>query len=272
MCSVHRLLLVAHLLLVIAFSSPAGAASKAKQCKVECGALIATCAARNHDLGNFQHVCRAAVLKRCRKQGPGVCLTTTTTTSTTIMPSTTTASVPSTTTTTTTLRFVDNANGTVTDHQTGLIWEKKDHTCPGIHCVTDLYTWSSTGNGPDGTAFTSFLATLNGGVTGIGNCVQDGISPMGVIGGFVGHCDWRLPTVLELQTILLAPELCGTSPCIDSIFGPTATSSETNYWSSTAVAGHPEAWVVDFGSGRIFFRFYDTGFSSPVRAVRGGSE
>jgi hypothetical protein len=108
-------------------------------------------------------------------------------------------------------------------------------------------------------------------MTGIGNCVQDGITPMGVTGGFAGHCDWRLPTVVELQTILLAPEPCGTSPCIDSIFGPTATGSETNYWSSTAVTGHPEAWVVDFGNGEVLFRFYNTGFSSPVRAVRGGS-
>src|SRR5262245_57624763 len=40
-------------------------------------------------------------------------------------------------TTTTTLRFVDNGDGTVTDNQTGLQWEKKSNTCffpAGIHC------------------------------------------------------------------------------------------------------------------------------------------
>src|SRR5882724_11665687 len=51
-------------------------------------------------------------------------------------PPTTTSS-----TTTTTARFVDNGDGTVTDDLTGLQWEKKDNTCPGIHCVSDTYTW-----------------------------------------------------------------------------------------------------------------------------------
>src|SRR5437867_6114353 len=55
-------------------------------------------------------------------------------TTTTTSPSTTSTTV-TTSTTTTTLRFVDNGDGTVTDNETGLIWEKKDNTCPGIHCV-----------------------------------------------------------------------------------------------------------------------------------------
>src|SRR5947199_7748134 len=39
--------------------------------------------------------------------------------------STTTSTTTTSTRTTTTVRFVDNADGTVTDNQTGLIWEKK---------------------------------------------------------------------------------------------------------------------------------------------------
>src|SRR5262245_36534894 len=53
-------------------------------------------------------------------------------------------------------RFVDNGNGTVTDRQTGLMWEKKTDGN-----VNATYTWSSTGTAPDGTLFTSFLATMN---------------------------------------------------------------------------------------------------------------
>src|SRR5262245_36644002 len=68
---------------------------------------------------------------------------------------------------------------------------------------------------------------------------------------FPGHNDWRLPSELgcngpgvwgppgytcgssdphELETILLEPYGCGTSPCIDPIFGPTASN---RYWSSS---------------------------------------
>ena len=125
-----------------------------------------------------------------------------------------------TSTTTTTLRFVDNGDGTVTDHQTGLIWEKKVAGSSCLHCVDDSYNWSFSGAAPDGLAFTSFLNTLNGGATGAGNCVSpDGSS---ITGGFNGHCDWRLPSIVELQTIVdLSATGCPRSPCIDPIFGPT---------------------------------------------------
>src|SRR5438067_2269685 len=68
------------------------------------------------------------------------------------------------------------------------------------HDVKNIYKWSSSGTAPDGGAFTKFLNTLNGDATGVGNCVSsDGSSQTG---GFVNRCDWRLPTIAELQTIL----------------------------------------------------------------------
>jgi len=111
---------------------------------------------------------------------------------------------------------------------------------------------------PDGTAFTDFLVKLN-------------TEPC-----FAGHCDWRLPSeegqnspftgAKELESILLAPYVCGTSPCIDSIFEPTVA---LGYWSATTLVTSPgSAWFVSFSDGLVYFGFKGSDF--PVRAVRTG--
>jgi len=217
---------------------------------------------------------------------PGACQVDCTCPAATPVPCTTATPIP---TATPGPRFVDNGDGTVTDNETGLQWEKKVGntcdaganagasctvasecpggacSCPGPHCVDNSYTWTATpgGTAPDGTAFTSFLAMLNGGVTGVGNCVSTNGATQ--TGGFAGHCDWRLPTIAELSTIL-AP--CGMGPCIDSAFGPTAAAF---YWSSTS---HPaaltNAWDLSFSNG-AFFVDPKTFVVVRVRAVRGGS-
>jgi len=182
-------------------------------------------------------------------------------------PTTTTITTTSSTTTTTAPRFVDNGDGTVTDHQTGLIWEKKDNSCPGIHCVTDTFSWSASGSAPDGTAFMSFLNALNGGATGVGNC--ESVDGNLITHGFNRHCDWRLPSIVELKTVVdLGAPGCGAgSPCIDAVFGPTAVSF---YWSSTNHdPGDPSgAWGVNFNGVAVYDH---KAISYSVRAVRGGS-
>lgn len=91
---------------------------------------------------------------------------------------------------------------------------------------------------------------------------------------FAGHSDWRLPSEdgrhvnaqtdpRELESILLTPYPCGTNPCLDPIFEPTASG----YWSSTqssSFASH--AIVVSFYDGLVIG--IDKNTDVPVRAVR----
>ncbi len=141
-------------------------------------------------------------------------------------------------------RYDDLGNGTVMDRLTGLQWEQKtdDGTVHDKDSDHSLSESDGDTTDADGTAYTTFLATLN-----TGAC-------------FAGHCDWRLPTVYELQTI--ADEASVVTP----VFGPTIFGS---YWSSTSDVRYPEeAWLVgSFDGGVVGELKY---FSVPVRAVRGG--
>jgi hypothetical protein len=148
-------------------------------------------------------------------------------------------------------RFVDNGDGTVTDNQTGLMWEQQT-TDGSVTDVTNFYSWSSTGSAPDGTLFTDFLPGMNCEVSPNGACP---------IGG--KYRDWRIPNVAELQTIQ-AP--CGL-PCIDPIFGPTAAA---DYWSASSFTGNSgAAWDVSFFQGGKLPNSKDS--MKSARAVRGGS-
>lgn len=162
-----------------------------------------------------------------------------------------------------TTRFADNGDGTVTDHTTGLMWEKKRGTVGGAsdyndpRNVNNRYTWTAGSTAADGTAYTDFLERLNGALCSSSSCT-----------GLGGHTDWRLPKLVELKGILSAQyPNCSTPPCIDAVFGPTPSGT---YWSSSTYQPFPSrAWNVDFFSG-----YTNSSYKTVVnfvRAVRGGS-
>jgi hypothetical protein len=78
---------------------------------------------------------------------------------------------------------------------------------------------------------------------------------------FVGHDDWRLPNVRELQSIV---DYGRDHPAVDPVFESTMSW----YWSSSTLVVTPaDAWGVCFGYGGAVQDFGKTG-TYYVRAVR----
>ncbi len=150
-------------------------------------------------------------------------------------------------------RFVDNGDGSVSDNLTGLIWQKTDDDGGITDKDNDDYTWSSADgddSDEDGSVFLSFLATLNAGA------------------GFAGANGWRLPTIAELQTIMLDCE----SHCIDQgIFGPVRDNGSAIYWSASTDALDPTfALTADLGHDWGAVENFPKTSTPRARAVRGG--
>jgi hypothetical protein len=136
-------------------------------------------------------------------------------------------------------------------------WSASTQYCGDPHDVNNVYTWSATGVAPDGPAFTGFLAQLN-------NCVSANGSA--ITGGFAAHCDWRLPSIVELTGLYTASCF---PVCIDPTFGPTALGI---YWSATTYLPVPsQAWWLDDGpDGGPGINGLKMGYTKFVRGVRSG--
>jgi hypothetical protein len=144
--------------------------------------------------------------------------------------------------------YKDNCDGTITDKDTNLMWEKKTASN-----FSDQYTWFES---------LDYINQLNA-------------------DKFAGHDDWRLPEAGRdggkpvLETLLLQPFPCktivgllgssSTPPCIDPIFGPTVGDF---HWSNTTLGANPDgAWLVSFNNGEFLNNSKDFPFGL-ARAVR----
>lgn len=134
--------------------------------------------------------------------------------------------------------YVDHGDGTVTDLRSGLMWDK---------C-----TW---GQGWDGVACSGTAASLAWGQALAASVAANAA-------GHRGHGDWRLPSILELRSLV---EECRSNPAInDSLFPHT---SSWVYWSGSPSAGHPTlALGVYFREGEAGYGERSGGFH--LRLVR----
>ncbi len=190
--------------------------------------------------------------------------------------------------------YVDNADGTITDRNTGLMWEKKvkrDGTgdVANLHDADNCHPWGGS-------------CAIGGAACGVdtdcganapcnaGDCQTS--SPNGLTifewvaqlntANFAGYDDWRVANTNELQTIVdygdsTPPAInvafngasCGTG-CTDITSAACACTQYDFHWSSTTVAANPTvAWIVDFNYGNVDDD--DKTDNDYVRAVRGGS-
>ena len=146
-------------------------------------------------------------------------------------------------------RFVDNADGTITDRKTGLMWEKKVGSSAGVdaanlHAVENTYSWSGqctravdTDCQPNPSASAACMKEAEGDrslcatcTTGEGLCdtdpgqyfalatIWDWLTQLNKT-RFAGYTDWRIPTEAELESII---DYSALDPAVDDAFHGTS--------------------------------------------------
>ena len=114
-------------------------------------------------------------------------------------------------------KFIDNANGTISDKVTGLMWQKCTVGLSGSDCQTGnetLHTWQQA------------LDEANSSTTG-------------------SHLDWRLPNVKELESLV---ELQCYNPAINLSYFPNTVG--VKFWTSSPKQDQTNySWYVEFFYG-----------------------
>jgi hypothetical protein len=195
------------------------------------------------------------------------------------------------------LDYRDNGDGTISDENTDLMWEKKDQATGGLHNWNNTYPWQGTCSNNSKTLCGTDADCSSGGrcVAAAGKLtIFQWVAELNTRPCFAGHCDWRIPNVKELQSIVdyetyLPPVAAAfnnncTSGCTVDGADHTrecsctqpAGSSQGYYWSSSSYAPSPLvkppgsvlAWGVIFGDGDVLSAGKTD--NDYVRAVRCG--
>jgi hypothetical protein len=139
--------------------------------------------------------------------------------------------------------FIVNADGTVTDTVTGLLWDRCSLWQTGNDCSggsTNTFTWANAL-----------------GVAVIANGMNSGA-------GYKGYTDWRLPNKNELESLVDRSRI---DPAID--FATFPNTLLNYYWTSTHyIQSTPWAWFVHFSHGQTYGNLKDNVYY--VRLVRSG--
>ncbi|GAB4090822.1 IPTL-CTERM sorting domain-containing protein [Hydrogenophaga soli] len=136
--------------------------------------------------------------------------------------------------------YTVNADGTVTDTTTGLVWDQCAYGLSGSACATGSAFFGS---------WPSALAQVSAANTA----------------GYKGFNDWRVPNKTELESIVKRDV---HSPAIDTTAFPN-TATSNFFWTSTTYAPNPAyAWYIYFYDGDTFV--HHKANNNFVRLVRGG--
>jgi hypothetical protein len=129
--------------------------------------------------------------------------------------------------------LVDNGDGTVTDKDTGLMWQQESAPRPDPYYD---HSWRMA---------LSYCEKLT----------------------LAGYTDWRLPTIKELRSIVV---LDTHYPFINHLYFPNTANA--TYWSSTTSSvSTGSAWAINFyWYGTVTSSKGKSGYDGRVRAVRGG--
>ncbi len=150
------------------------------------------------------------------------------------------------------LAYQDNGDGTVTDLNTGLIWEKQSDD-NSINDRDNLFT-AATAPG--------HIAALN-------------------TNNFAGKNDWRMPNARELLSLVnygVSNPAITSSAFHTNCFGGCDVSvcsctAFLAYWSSTTVTNLTNsAFTVNFTDGTVGVSAKNASFTAAVRGVRGGPQ
>lgn len=133
-------------------------------------------------------------------------------------------------------RYVNNANGTVSDQLTGLMWSSSANAPgPTVCGPTAVKSW------PDALTYAACLNTNS----------------------YLGHADWRVPTVRELGSLI---DISRFSPALTANH-PFSSVQHGKYWSSTTTTTvSTSAWGVNMDSGELIsLPKAGSGYVWPVR-------